>query len=372
MAMHIVNEYQGRHALRQGMRRAGRFLGALFIAVGLGAATIPVLLGFLTLMVVFFTEEAVEVPDEQTVTQLLVLGAVACAALLVGLRLVRGRRRIALFLRRFRFSDATATMTYAIGTAVGRGWRLVTLDDAAVVPVGVTRGQRRASRIGLWLPLLLIVGAALWLFGGPGESFADRIIDGAPSDEDPADFGAAVSARLAATFGVLFLLVLALAVLAFLAVVSIFSFGSRRAIARAESAKAHVITRRRRLDHRIGRIVSHARRVLGPRLIVVRVVGDLWRDVVDRLLGVSAVAIVDVSEVSPNVIWEVEAIERHPGVSWIAIGQRDRLHARTADAQAMAMLAHHLGDRSVLAYDTSAAGLQRFSRSLRDMLEDAI
>ena len=68
----------------------------------------------------------------------------------------------------------------------------------------------------------------------------------------------------------------------------------------------------------------------------------------------------------------IEAIERHPRVRWIAIGRRDRLLAPAADAGATAALVDHLGERLVLAYDTSEAGLRRFSRSLRAMLEEAI
>lgn len=61
------------------------------------------------------------------------LGSVLCAV--VGVRLVRGNRRLVLFLRRFGHSQATAALTYA-ATTIGRSWRLVTLDDAQIAPIG--------------------------------------------------------------------------------------------------------------------------------------------------------------------------------------------------------------------------------------------
>lgn len=370
MAIHIVTEYAGHHALRHGMRRVVWLLGAVLIVLGLGAAAVPVLLGVLVALNALFGDEPVEPLDDEGTTQLVVLCIVALAGLVVGLRLVRGRRRIAVFLRRFRFADATATVTYALGTAVGRGWRLITLDDAAVAPVGVTPRQHRFSRLGVWIPLLVIAGGALWIFGGPGADFADRLIDDFTSSQGDGDFGAAIGAALAAVFVIALLLVFAFIAMAFFGLVTVFSLGSRRAIAKAEGEKAQAITKRRHIGRRIPRIAARARRILGPRLVVVRVVTDLWKDVVERLLRVASVVIIDVSEVSDNLLWEVEAIERRRKLPWIAIARQDRIDARPAPGSPAQRLVPHLAGRPVLAYDTSETGMRRFSRSLRSMLED--
>jgi len=94
-----------------------------------------------------------------------------------------------LFLRRFGYDDATSAVTFAVAKTIGSSWRLVTLDDAELSPIGVTIGTRRLFQVGrgAWsiirvvglLPLRvfpvvviamwLIVGAALF---GPAASFA--------------------------------------------------------------------------------------------------------------------------------------------------------------------------------------------------------
>jgi hypothetical protein len=42
-----------------------------------------------------------------------------------------------LFLRRFGYDDATGAVTFAVNRTIGSTYRLVTLDDAEVAPLGV-------------------------------------------------------------------------------------------------------------------------------------------------------------------------------------------------------------------------------------------
>lgn len=76
--------------------------------------------------------------------------ATTILGLKVGLRLLRGQRRLVLFLRRFGCGEATKAATFAATKTLGRSWRLVTLDDASVAPLGVPTGMKR-----------LVVGSAL-------------------------------------------------------------------------------------------------------------------------------------------------------------------------------------------------------------------
>ncbi len=50
--------------------------------------------------------------------------------------LMRGRRGLVLFLRRFGHREVTETVTFAVSKTTGRSWRMVTLDDSAIAPVG--------------------------------------------------------------------------------------------------------------------------------------------------------------------------------------------------------------------------------------------
>ena len=76
-----------------------------------------------------------------------VCAAAALAGLGLGLRLLRGRRRLVLFLRRFGFDDATRAVSFAAAGAIGRSWRLVTLDDDKVRAVGGASGPRRLAGV---------------------------------------------------------------------------------------------------------------------------------------------------------------------------------------------------------------------------------
>lgn len=83
---------------------------------------------------------------------------IGLVVLKLGILLIRGRRRLVLFLRRFGDSEATHAVTVAT-RCIGRSWRLVTLDDARIASVGaddqsgpatappgrVGRGPRRPS-----------------------------------------------------------------------------------------------------------------------------------------------------------------------------------------------------------------------------------
>ncbi|MEW8102774.1 MAG: hypothetical protein AB2785_13535, partial [Candidatus Thiodiazotropha endolucinida] len=46
--------------------------------------------------------------------------------------LIRGRRRLVLFLRRFGYDEATEALSFAAASTMGQRWRLVTLDDTTV------------------------------------------------------------------------------------------------------------------------------------------------------------------------------------------------------------------------------------------------
>ena len=75
--------------------------------------------------------------------------AIAVATRRAGLWLVRGNRELVLFLRRFGYRDATSVASFAATKTIGRSWRLVTLDDAAITPVagGVSGLLRTGDRV---------------------------------------------------------------------------------------------------------------------------------------------------------------------------------------------------------------------------------
>ena len=87
------------------------------------------------------------------------VGTIVCYR--VGMRLLRGRRRTVLFLRRFGFGDATNVMTGVV-RHIGGFWRIVTLNDAQIEALGYSdeaeRGFKRVDKVvktlgtlGAWL-----------------------------------------------------------------------------------------------------------------------------------------------------------------------------------------------------------------------------
>lgn len=113
--------------------------GVVLLAVALTAGAVA--LGLLALFTVMDPEDGA---DASAVVALVVAAAVAAGIILLGLRQLRGQRRLVLFLRRFGLAEATEAVSVAIATAMGRSWRVVTLDDAEIAPVGVRSSTRRS------------------------------------------------------------------------------------------------------------------------------------------------------------------------------------------------------------------------------------
>lgn len=285
--------------------------------------------------------------DSSIWATLAISGVVAIASFAAGVRLVRGRRRLVLFLRRFGFTGATRALTEAVAGSLGHDWRLVTLDDAEVAAVGVHRRSRRAVRLG-WLTVAVVVGFGGWLL---------LSVLGSEPGED-ASFGDAIGAALFVGLVIVFLAAVGVVML----VVSVFLAVGTRALRRAERSKALLITQPEDVDRSARRVKHQATRFFAPRLIVARVTNPLWRQVVERLLQVADVVIVDVSELSPNMLWELGILSAH-GRPWVAVGQANRLQATDG------RLAQAVGDRDVLTYREQR--LAGFGPALRRSLEEA-
>jgi hypothetical protein len=326
--------------------------------------------------------------------------------LFAGLLLVRGRRRLVLFLRRFGDTDATHAATVATGR-MGGSWRLVTMDDARIAPLGVNAAARTfmgaanaftatveiataASRIiGKVFKFVMIAaawgtGAAAVLTGitAPGNIF-ERIIAvfslvnlAQPSGGAPGDlFRACVYVLIVGA--VLFLAWTALSlsftvlVLPFLSFLMILQDG----IAEAEWLKRLVIEDIKGIVFARSAIRRISRRVLSPRLTVLAVDSDLWQLAVGGLAVFCAVPLIDVSEPTENVLWEIEQMTQRFGARCVFVGDYERVLQLTEPTAAGSMWARQqqlLDGYSVLAYTNDQHGVSAFSRALRATLERAV
>src|SRR4051794_25371493 len=141
MSVRVVESYPGSVSF-------GRFLGSavglVLVAVAMGAAVLPVF--FVVAQVVDLVGTG-SLGDTDGGGVALLVGCVVVSLVggWAGLRLLRGRRRLGLFLRRFGYGEATRTISTVVAGGLGRSWRMVTLDDSSVAPMGSARRHRFAS-----------------------------------------------------------------------------------------------------------------------------------------------------------------------------------------------------------------------------------
>jgi hypothetical protein len=139
-----------------------------------------------------------------------------------------------------------------------------------------------------------------------------------------------------------------------------------RSARRAERAKAVLVTRPPQVEKAARRVRRRSRRVLAPRITVLRVADPLWQAVVRRFAGESEVVLVDVSYPTDNLLWEVHTLESSRA-RWLPIGRVDRLEALAVDpAESAAELRAVLEGREVIGYRLDDP--EPFSEGLRHSL----
>jgi hypothetical protein len=310
----------------------------------------------------------------------------AVAGLIVGLRLVRRHRRLAVFLRRFGYQEATEAVT-SVTASIGSSWRLVTLDDAQVAAVGVgTTAQktirlvdrasttaRRVAAIGkrvlaiAMLTSLVGVLAVGWITwdSGRDQSLPQHMIDlfGAPSVVGVL-FTLLVVVFLAGAFVIALMAPLAILSILLLPVLFV-ALPVLRAVRDADATLTFRIDSPREVALRTDEVYQGSRRMFSPRMVVLTVVTEVWRDVVTALMARATAALVDVSELTDHMLWEIELLARSNDVRAVFVIHADRVWQVDQPGR----LRELLDGQQVLAYTTDPDGLIRFARSLRAMLE---
>jgi hypothetical protein len=325
----------------------------------------------------------------------------------LGLRLVRKNRRLVLFLRRFGNTGATKTVRDA-ALDIGRSWRLVTLDDQEVDPLGVgstltvrdslTGYTERAKRWFRILRRVLVVvgvlatvgavacGAVEFLFtSGDAQHRLDMVVlsvdgtvEGGPGASGLRFFAAAVLGCIAIT-GIGLLIAMAGVVL--IPAASALENVSR-GIDSAEESKQLVVADKAEADSVKRRIAAVARQVFAPRLVVVKVASgmvtlksgalELWQYSVIGLATSASIVLVDISMPSQNVLWEVEALAVILNTRCLFVGEEARLeylHRPGPVESSIERLRDILDGRTVLAYSREAPDPGQFARTLRAALE---
>lgn len=356
-----------------------------------------------------------DVPVREIVLVWAITAPLAVGGLKYGLRLVRRHRTLVLFLRRFGDDEAQDAVSFAVLTTIGPSWRVVTLDDAEMKPIGIPPATRRLFRIGesgakyvaaaghfIGLRMFPILLWATWgvlaaAVAGPAFEF---LITGTTSPEpwiegieplvpifssalagDPPV--GAIAPTLPGVFALLCVLtyfsflamVLTMAVLLLsfpLSTVLFFLADSAKSVREAERAKAVRAMDEREVRAAVRQIAERSRKVLGARLVILHVASAVWRVAVRELAARASVVLIDVSEPTENVLWELQELDR-VGAPSVLIGDYEQV-APLAQGELIGRdplverLAHVVAGREVLAYTIDPQGLRRFARALRNRL----
>ena len=202
----------------------------------------------------------------------------------------------------------------------------------------------------------------------------------------PSLSGAFAVLATAVAFGLvgLFVVLGAMFVAVPLSPILIFASSSADALRKAEEARTRAIRHGLEVDTAVRAIAEQGRQTFAPRLVVLRVATAVWQQSVSELAKVTSASIIDISEPTEHLLWELNELDRVcPGRS-IVIGEQERV-SRWAQEDAAttipgleitpagsldARFAACLEGRDVLAYTTDRAGMRRFARALHGLLLD--
>lgn len=416
----VVLDYPARDLARRAWRRLVTVAGGALVLIGVTASigAVPACIGALALLAGWVLSDPIDdLPPTETVLACVILTPVAIGGLYYGLRLLRRHRTFVLFLRRFGHDDAQQAVSFAVLRTIGPYWRIVTLDDAEIAPIGIPPATRTLFRTGASISglvgrvalltglktyprlLLAMIGMLILAVAGPAADLVrtgrtspepwlaalepylasvDALVDGRPLDAITLTLPGLFALLVTAAFVSFIVLVASLAVLVLLIfpLQPVVSFVSSltKAVGEGEAAKTAVAQSEFDVCETARAIAGRSRRVFAPRLVVVTVTASEWQLAVRELAARAFVVLLDVSEPTSNVLWELEELTS-TGTPYVAIGELGQV-ARVASPAAedfpddglACRLRALLGEREILAYTTDPRGLGRFARALRAVL----
>jgi hypothetical protein len=241
-----------------------------------------------------------------------------------------------------------------------------------VVALGLTRPAPEFARTG-------VTSADEWVAAiDPYVQILAAVFDGRPPLEAVRPTLPGVFALLAMAAAISFmalLATLAALILAFpLSTVLFFLSSSANSVREAERSKTVAVTSESEIQQAADAIARRSRKVFGPRLVVLRVASHVWQHAVRELAALSSLPLIDISEPTESVLWELEELTKRFGDACVLIGRHERVAALALEpgdrgpTPVERRLIDLLDGREVLAYTTDPRGLKRFARALRGQL----
>jgi hypothetical protein len=253
-----------------------------------------------------------------------------------------------LFLRRFGYAPGMDAVTVAAVGSLGRSWRLVTLDDAQAAPVGVsprTEGTHAVLNAGrtvgsavIEVPAFIANAVCICSFWG-AVILLGYVYYQHPNlkvghlYQHPGAYGAAASlvrpllAAALASGLVLAFLMLARAIILMVMYLPASYLASVEATRRLMgSARQEGIQARSDIARVATELLVRSHRGSSARLWIVRVDSALWQETVLHLARRCQRILIDVSEPSSNVAWEIAQVTAFASSKCVFVGTRERVN----------------------------------------------
>jgi hypothetical protein len=436
VAVRMVLDYPTRFWERRSWRLLRRCWGRVLLAVGTAAWVLLLTAAVIGTLAVTDKRLATWLESQREwVGEFFAAMTVAAACVLFGIRarghaLMRRELRLVLFLRRFGYADATRAVSYATSRMLG-SWRVMTLDDTSLTPIHVTAAIRWPLRF-TWIASSLIWGTLSAVYKGlevlfvlvitswtvsvysafaipiavnvlgydsaPYWAVLNRAFAGrSPVDLLRLDLPGVYAALLVPGFYLVRAVTsdqfmnryddfhdwlaawpeYALATLAATAVAVIVANAAIRnasaaSLGRIDGTSTIEIGTPDAISRPIKALRDASARWFGARLTIVKVATAAWRETVTTAATNAAVTLIDVSEPSEHLAWELEQLTLMR-VPYIVVGQADRVNRLTPDQLSSAgwwhgRIADLLDGQEILVYESDARGQRRFARALRNRL----
>jgi hypothetical protein len=83
----------------------------------------------------------------------------------------------------------------------------------------------------------------------------------------------------------------------------------------ADKSTAPVVENATASDDVARQLAAESRKIFAPRLVVLRVASEVWQPTVMRLASAGSLTIIDVSDPTENLLWEIQSLTDRPGAS---------------------------------------------------------
>jgi hypothetical protein len=306
----------------------------------------------------------------------------------IGVWMCRYRRRPVLYLRRFGDTDSTGLVSDAV-FEIGSSYRMITLDDQSVAPIGHRRRTTFTARVlfALGRGYLHLVGTgnetigkaikffawclgislAILFFTSDG-SFGQRISQSVSQHgwfHDVFDAFGIIT-------GILIIIIFArlagfAAGLATLPASFIVGMAGMQVLETEKWLQKLSVNSAKDLRNGMALIKRYSGRALTVRFSVLKVDSFLWKQTVRAVMEECGLALLDISDITANMLWEIEELESH-STAVVLVGAADKVDDvlyRPTDDFSLMMARELLDGRRVLTYTTDPAGRRTFVRELR-------